>query len=189
MLSGSSTIHLVVIPSPAPAVLVARGRYIQIVNALGPVLVKVDEESETLLRAGQGIRYDEDFSRIVVRLPDGGAGNVDIWTGYSEFIDRRVDQVEARAVPVPVCPGGIIPANEKIDLSGVATGNHFRRKCVVISNLDGAVALELQNEAGVSWGIVRAGETISHVTSEFIRIKNPATAAVQVRIAEFWYLL
>lgn len=92
-------------------------------------------------------------------------------------------------MPVNVCPAGNIPPDGKIDLTGEATGNRDQRKSIIISNMDPAIALELQDADGVSWGIVRAGETISHVTSEFIRIKNPATAAVQVRIAEFWYLL
>lgn len=188
MTAGSSSIHHVAIARGSPGILAAPGTYLQIVNAGFPLTVRIDGMPETKLLPGQGIHTPEEFSRVVFHTPGNIAAEIDVWCGYSEFIDRRVNQYEAPTELVP-WPREKIEANETVDFSGEAPSlGYYRRRNITISNLDPAISLWIY-KGEVRGGVVRPGETICLSETGRISVKNTATAAVAVAIGEYWWLV
>ncbi|MDR1280448.1 MAG: hypothetical protein LBK99_06465 [Opitutaceae bacterium] len=189
MQTGSSSTHTLITNPDGIAYLDTYGTYIQIVRSTTPLSVKIDEQAANTLTVGQGIHTPEPFARLVFRTPSGTPATFDVWVGFSEFIDHHIDQIEAPTIIVSALPTGELAGKASHDLDGaIPTQMHIRRRMVTISNMDPSVPLFLRDRDNRTWGVVRAGETISHNTSGFVRIANDASAAVSCHVAETWYV-
>ncbi len=174
------------------------GRHFYYINGSSPILVKLGNMSASLLRPGQGIGplvSPDEFQRIEITNPAGTRMEVSFWAGYAPFIDNRQDQVEARTefVPVADVPGvfeaGVLLPGQSLDLAGSPTESRYRRKAVVIGNLDPspAVLILMTDAADQIGGIVRGGESITHPISGFVRFRNTSASGIACHFSEIWW--
>ncbi|RRJ97879.1 hypothetical protein Ga0100231_005345 [Opitutaceae bacterium TAV4] len=166
-----------------------RAHYVQILNAVGTVEIRVDAGSPKPLLSGQGLHCPEGFSRLEFRNPAGVRTEFNVWVGNALFIDQRIDQIEAHTEMIAPANGGsvIIQPNGSVDLPGTPDVRKIRRKAVVVSNTSNELYLEFRDASGGVTGIVRANETITHHVSGFVRIHNPQTAPLAATISEIWW--
>lgn len=191
MLTKHGSIHRVVIPDGenVPGPLNASGSSLFIVNTVGRIRVKIDDQPENILKTGQGFNAfaGDTFSRIEFRSVNGKRTELDVWVGYTEFIDRRLDQIAAPSLMVPY-PLAAIPPKQTVDFKGNPTKDLIRRESITISNESSEGKLKLVNASGYAWGIVRPGESITHHTSEYVGVYNESGAAISVVIGENWWI-
>ncbi|MDR1279496.1 MAG: hypothetical protein LBK99_01570 [Opitutaceae bacterium] len=192
MLTRHSSIYPVIIPAGANGrgFLSITGSNIHILRATGPVNVKIDDQPEVQLLAGQSLNmYPGDtFSRIEFGNPAGTRMLLDVWAGYTEFIDNRLEQIPAMS-EIRGTPAIIVPANGKLDFPGnPAETRLFRRDSITVSNNDPANPLSLVDGTGEVFGIVRAGETITHHTAGYVGVKNNTADNIPVAIGENWWV-
>lgn len=164
------------------------GTYIEIVQSYGPVLVIIDQTEPRELLANQGFRVAGGFERLTFRTPDGRAAVIRIWAGDDEFINRRQEQISAPSIMSP-WEGNAVASNQTVPFTGALDGDRIRRESITISNMSPEGNLLLVNQAGLTWGVVRPGETITHRTSEYVGVKNTAAYAISAIIGENWWLI
>jgi hypothetical protein len=192
MNTGSSGIRRIVIAPNGYNNFDAVGQYLQVVTAIDPVHVTIDQMAEMTLRAGCGTKTPEPYSVLVFHNPLPKRVAIEVWIGVTEFIDQRVDQVEAPYFIKSALPDGVLAADTTLVLDGEPPDGTLRRKSVQISNQDNNVPLEILDTSGAPSAIVRMGETITIPGSGVVKIRNtnqPGGEAIQCRICEYWYTL
>lgn len=196
MLKNFGTIYRPIIPAGQPLTQDIAARHFYYVNGAVPIRVKFDRAGDCILRPGQGVSADvgDNFSRLEISTIDGTAQAISFWAGFVQFIDNRQDQIEARTECVPIATsaawdGTQMDSYSTIELPGTPTETLYRRRAVVVSNLDPSAVIELRDGSNVVTGIVRPGETITHNVSGPVFIGNNTGAAVPATISEIWWTL
>ncbi|AHF94464.1 hypothetical protein OPIT5_16700 [Opitutaceae bacterium TAV5] len=183
MIQHHSNVYNLIIPHGQPTALNAAGKFLYVVDASGPVELKVDDMSPSILRAGQGMIFDGTFERIELQSPEGVRMPVKLWIGFTAFIDNRQSVVPAKTRDHARADGAIGP-NTKVDFAGRYEASDIQRKSILVSNLDTTLSVELLDAAGNVMLNIWPQTSIVHETSGPVSVRNPNANAVSVRISE-----
>jgi hypothetical protein len=176
------------------------GTYFIYLDGPGEIQVQLDEQPASSVWVGSalvpGIYHGQEqaFSMVRMRNLTAAAIRITVWIGYTDFIDRRRDQIDAPStlVAVPdlalVYVAGVLLANQSLPLTGApALPSHIRRKALQIANLDPGTTLKVKDVDGRIAMIVRAGETITQPISGPVSLVNDTGAGVACWVSEIWF--
>lgn len=176
------------------------GTYFIYLDGPGEIEVQLDGQSPSRIWVGSALvpgtyeGREQSFSLVQMRNVSASAIRITVWIGFTDFIDRRRDQIEAPSelVAVPdlatVYESGILLANQSLALTGAATiATRIRRRALQVVNLDPSTSIKIKDAAGRVALIVRAGETITQPISGGVFIVNDTGAGVACWMSEIWW--
>lgn len=177
------------------------GTYFVYLDGPGEIEVQLDEQPPSRVWVGAALvpgiyqGKEQSFGMVKMRNVTAAAIRITVWIGFTDFIDRRRDQIDAPSDLVAVDDlatvyvSGILLANQSLPLTGAATiPTRIRRKAVQVVNLDPSTSIKIKDGAGRVALIVRAGETITQPISGAVSIVNDTGAGVACWISEIWFV-
>lgn len=136
---------------------------------------------------GEQLAPGQEFSRLEVRNPTLSTAFVTLYAGYGRRVQSRQSIMEQ---PTEATGGGVqsLAAGASVSLLGVATGNHIRRKAVMVTNFDLANPLLICDAAGNAFSACLAGTAWVQNVATACSVKNASGTAVSCVVGEVWYL-
>lgn len=165
------------------------GRYCYLVDAPGPVEIKVGEQPASRFSPGTGVEFEQDseFQRIEVKNPNAYPMAVSLWIGYARYLDRRLALLEPETIPLAWPGGPTLAANDGVTLIPALELGRSRRKCLIVDNQDPTLPLYIRDTAGTVLLHVRAENTITLPISTAVEVFNPHGAPIACSITEIYW--
>lgn len=164
------------------------------------IAVKSDKTQAEIFTVGTGKEFTEEqaFTALEIQNLSAAAVTVTIFAGFGDYIDKRTTIVGNRLssiLPViePKTQGAAgatnpIGAGATINLTGVPVSPQLRRKCIVVTNLDPALNIQIRDNAGGILLTVFKETSVTLPISEAVQIHNPNGAAVSISYGEIWWM-
>jgi len=113
------------------------GRYFRLINVTGKVTMRGEFGALEGIGAGQGAKFDKDFTELQIRDVSGAANSVTFIVGSVEFIDQSftLDQASKDTLRHP-----LVATGKWADMSG-AVANTAMQVFAPASNVNGAIIL------------------------------------------------
>jgi hypothetical protein len=164
------------------------GRYFHLVDSPCSIGVKLDEGSESLMRPGSGVELmgGDEFRRIELHNPSNAPVRVSFWAGFSRYYDYRLALIEPET-ELHAWNGTSIAANNHVDFHPQITGTRIRRKCIMITNGDPNLRLQVRDQAGNVALQIMGQDSITLPISGFVRVHNPNGSPVDCSISEIYW--
>ncbi len=175
--------------------------YIVESNNDASVGVKTDKTQQELFSVGTGKKFTEEnfFTSLEFQNFSSVAIVITVFAGFGDFIDNRTTIVGNRLTSIlPVIePGTFLVANAatslaaagNIDLTGTPPSTlYYRRKAVMVSNLDPTNSLNIKDQAGAIALVVFAATSVIIPSSLFIRVNNASGSTIALSVSEIWWM-
>lgn len=189
-MKADSTLHRPILQAGQTLAMPLSGRYFSVVEAPGLIGVKLDQAPESLLEQGQQLNAGpaDEFARVELRNLTTSPIRVAVWIGYTEFVDNRRAAIEAPTRFAPWSGTSLAATSGQKFLSAPGSmSRDVRRKCIVVTNEDPTLSLQIRDLSGVVGHTIFAQTAISLPISGDVEIYNANGAAVACRIAEIWW--
>lgn len=129
----------------------------------------------------------EKFRSIGVRNPSPATVRVIIFAGFGRYSQQRQSVLEPKTRVIGA--SGSLAGLDSIDLDPALfmINGDIRRKCILVSNPDLSLKLELHDEDGNAFLVIEPETSITVPISERCLLVNPNGAAVQYKLGQvFW---
>jgi len=197
---ASTTRQIVLTPGQLLAIPVAGTRfYIVDSNTSDYIGIKTDRTVEELFNAGCGKAFPDDqyFTGLEVRNTSlVNTVTIVLFAGFGDYIDRRLTVVDGRfnsVVPVREAPTRMlsyasvsIPAVTTVTFSTLPSWA-IRRKSFLVSNMDLANSLLIQDDSGNPGLAVFPLTSIIIPVSTAVKVRNGTASAIVCYINEVFY--
>jgi hypothetical protein len=141
-------------------------------------------------KQGQYLSADLVFSYLTITNKNATALTFKLWVGWGAYQDNIQDLRDQPTVTVGTGVTSLLASNANpVTLNGVGTGNRIQRRLVLIANEDPATNfLEVYDQSGNKILTVFPFTNVAIPTSGYVQIRNNTLTAINVSIAEVWYI-
>jgi hypothetical protein len=165
------------------------GRVVQVLSAGSPIGLKIGEQPKSVFRPGTGCKFQspDEFKRIEVTNEATFQQKIELWVGYSEYIDIRQTQLEPET-ELKAWDGTQIGAGLGVTFPPVLTGTRIRRKAIMFDNQDPTSSLQWRDVDGNVGGYVRPDQIIQQPLSGTVELFNPTGGNIACSVSEIYWL-
>lgn len=175
----------------------ATGASWYVVQGSGRILLRANNSAQKTYYRGTGERFPEGvtFERLEVTNDNDFTNYLEIWCGFGEYLDHRIDSETRQAATALETSVHTIPAGSYVDLAPqVSLENpYIRRQSLAVSNQSPTLSLVIGNtdttpEAHLRGIVLPGADTFSLPTSGTVRVLNNNGEPVSIGVLENYYL-